>query len=95
MVTHNGYCDICNDHCDTHEVGSIYEVTALVGLADIQCRGCQWCPDPAILYLTRITHRTVEPEMFVERLGRVPEPGETVLCHSCMYPCEGFRRLGS
>lgn len=92
-VTNDGYCGICHDRCDTHAVGSTCEVEAGVRLADIQLQEVSMVPRPRDP-LTRITHRTVEPEMFVDRLGRVPEPGEPVLCHACMYPCEGFRHFG-
>jgi hypothetical protein len=43
--------------------------------------------------LARITGRSIDDDRLLDHLGRMPEQGEVVLDHSCMYPCMGFRRL--
>jgi hypothetical protein len=92
QVTSNGYCDICVDSCQDHQPGVTYEVQAGFRLADIDVLEVSMVSRPRDP-LTRITQRSVDPQMIVDRLGRLPEPGEPVLCHACMYPCDGFRHL--
>jgi hypothetical protein len=89
----DGYCDICEDECEAHKVGSIYETEAGYRITDAMMQEVSLVRRPRDP-LTRITHRSVNPERLIDRLGRLPEPGEPVLCHSCLYPCEGFRHLG-
>jgi hypothetical protein len=88
-----GVCTVCDKaECPAHEQGVIYEIVADTKLADPYLREVTLTPRPRDP-LCRITGRSVDDDYLRATLGRLPEPGEIVLDHTCMYPCTGFRDM--
>ena len=75
-----------------HEPGTAHEVIADVELADPVLREVTLTPRPRDP-LCRISGRSVDDDSLLISLGRLPEPDEIVLDHSCMYPCTGFNDM--
>jgi len=88
-----GVCTVCDKaDCPTHEPGIIYEIVADAKLTDPYLREVTLTPRPRDP-LCRITSLSVGDDYLLATLGRLPEPGEIVLDHKCMYPCTGFRGM--
>lgn len=91
--TVDGECTVCQERdCSEHVPGSPYSVIAKANPADPRLREVSLTPRPRDP-LTRITSRSIDNKHLLKNLGRIPEQGEVVLDHACMYPCTGFRRM--
>lgn len=87
-------CSLCahsQENCE-HQDGEIVKVVANGIITDINIREFSMvhrARDP----LARITSVEVSALDLADRLGRMPVAGETVLCHTCMYPCQHNDRV--
>jgi hypothetical protein len=88
--TDNGECMICWEAgCSTHRPGDDYQVIARARMTDPVLREVSLTGRPRDP-LARIAARSVDDEDLHSHLGRLPQPGDMVLDHACMYPCRGF-----
>lgn len=88
-----GSCNVCTSskECE-HHPGSKIRLNAFemyVGL-DLQEVSMVVRPrDP----LARTTSRGIDDEELIEFFGFLPSSESPLLCHECMFPCAGFRKL--
>lgn len=88
----DGHCNICgaSDSCE-HVNGETYLAKASALVANILLSEVSLVIRPRDP-LARIHSRTVDERELVRQFGRVPGADVVLLCHGCMFPCQGLRR---
>ncbi|GII32301.1 hypothetical protein Pmi06nite_57430 [Planotetraspora mira] len=85
-------CNICRDAQEvcTHTVGSTYDKRAEPTMQVLELREISLVPRPRDP-LARIKGRGIDETDLIDYFGFAPPSDANLLCHKCMYTCEGFR----
>ncbi len=84
-------CNICHAPSDCgHLEGASYDVRVQPVIKELDLHEVSLVPRPRDP-LARITGRSVDDNELRDFFGFIPSPDARLLCHQCMFPCEGFR----
>jgi hypothetical protein len=86
-------CSVCGREECHHGAGESIIVAARVMVREMVMREVSLVERPRDP-LARLKSRSMNNAELIDVLGRIPDRGERIWCHGCMFPCGGFKRVG-